>query len=1448
MADATLGKFVLDFEARIASLETDLGRAQRLAEQSARAMQRSFEDGFKRTEDAIRGSMERIAGIVGVGFSVEGIAEWTKASFEAAQKAEDLAQSIGASTKTIQTLSYTAGVSGASLDLMSGSLNKIEKSANDAAHGNVQALAAFNAIGISATQVAQLLKNPDQLLQVVTQHLAQFADGSGKTAVVMQLAGRGAAENIPLINKLGESYADLRKRAEEVGIVMNDADTQSLARVQERFNELDQDAKGLANRFAVGLAPTIEDLADRFEKWLESDAVKNGVSLLATNVANVAEAAAGLPGEIEQIDQHFRSWQGSLGDTNTDLGALLEKLQQFTHYQAGAPLTVQWNEPSWLKWLDTPTAGSALAEKQQRAMMQAFQPPQGSVDALKQDLSDIAGGFLGAITGADDFGTHLRDSGKAADEATKPQINYNSQVKDLTQKLASAQVEAAKFLNSVSGIGADQYTKALEDYNTKLDVADQIFNKLVDSGATAEDAINFIADATQRAKEGFDALVQAERNKNDVDAILSLSFAKAENDLNEQIRLLGLDENAREKDALATKLITSALGDMKNFMGPLTKEQQDQIDGLTALAHRYVDVSTAVKNNQAAAKDWINVWTQAGDGFIQLSDRVLFEGESLFNGLKDLAKTTTEAIVNYFERLAIINPILNAVFGGSAGFNLLPTLGSAAVGASGGAGGASAGGATAAGNSGLFGTAQGGISLFNAGKTMFSGFQSAYTNFMYGNGQGFGSSVFGSYESLAGNNVFTPSAFGWGASVAGGVYAGYNRYQNRYNTASGIAGGAAYGLGTTALGLGLGGVATGAGFSAGVGALGALGPVGWVALIAMGIDMLSGGKLFGTSGKVVGGNQTVSIGAGGASVDTNITTKGQKPLFGGSYWKEHNVATDPAVQEAWDEFFAGVTTGLKNYATQYGAKIPGIIASSFQQAFDKHGNVTGSTTSIAGHTYSGESAQQYQQRVVDESELSVLDQFDSKLDATIDKYRANVDVLTGLVSGLSQAELMMKSGEQFLALGTDQSLSALINLAAGTMQFGETIDQALARIEQAQAAYDQFVGQFKTVNYVDDFEAAMVGIKNSLVANIKQANDLAKAAGAAGASAKDLSNIYAFAAKQEADAMRQLEASAQSLAFQMGLTTVGSLSDVSSEIQRLEQQRDTVVPALHQVGDALQGVAQRAIAAMNLLLGSDSPYNDLQKLAIARQGLIHGTVTSQQYDDIARRLFGSSNRYFQEFQFAQQFAGRDASNLTAGAGGGGHKQGLSGSDSQRLQDLLKEQQQLQAAADYTNAQTLAQQIAEIAQFKGIDYKQVASDMHLDLAGFEKRLHMSDDQFAKYIKDIEAQKDSNGDNTKSIVQAIYDIGNQITVALGGTPTDHTDPNATGGQDTGHSGHATPGHAPHPGAPPPPPGGHSGHGTPPPHGVTREGATMIGNAVARAQSRPGGSNQRQRVRIA
>ena len=91
------------------------------------------------------------------------------------------------------------------------------------------------------------MKDPDQLIQVVTKHLSEYSP-TGRGKPLLQCSSWAAAQcrNILLINKLGESYGDLTQQAKDANIVLGEEQTKALAEANDGLNQIGQQVKGSA--------------------------------------------------------------------------------------------------------------------------------------------------------------------------------------------------------------------------------------------------------------------------------------------------------------------------------------------------------------------------------------------------------------------------------------------------------------------------------------------------------------------------------------------------------------------------------------------------------------------------------------------------------------------------------------------------------------------------------------------------------------------------------------------------------------------------------------------------------------------------------------------------------------------------------------------------------------------------------------------------------------------------------------------------------------------------------------------------------------------------------------------------------------------------------------------------------------------------------------------------
>lgn len=1011
----------------------------------------------------------------------------------------------------------------------------------------------------------------------------------------------------------------------------------------------------------------------------------------------------------------------------------------------------------------------------------------------------------------------------------------------------------------------------LVEADDKLLDADQ---KMIDNATTTQQRLdaetkytNDLAAAKERELNAGNFLTSQTREQIAVMGDFQTILDKINNEYKTEETNEGLTVDQKRIATEVQKAQTEALKAWQKQEGPNAQLSAEQIQQLTDEATAHVAAMKAIEAHKQAMQEWQNIMASGldsvGKTLGDFATGAIKGWKALGQSLVGDAKQFISQIIAEFLKLEVFNGIINSLFGSN-----LPTgIGGGILGALGGGGGimGAVGGMTSGGGvvSGLFGGSSGGSGAISNALNGANG-SNGIVGWLFGDTASTtlaGNVAAGGIDLTAGGTAgdtlgfFTgqngiggigssvggdaPGFFGSGGSLGtalgflGAGYAGINEYKNAGGGAMGLLGGATYGIGTLALGgavsgafgIGAAGAAAGgglAGAAAGegaavssIGASAAIPIIGWIAAAAMLVNMVSGGKLFGTgANKFVGAQQTETVGDNGASVSALGIYQGQHALFGGSYYKNKNIPVSQDATDAANQFYAALLAGTKGYAESLNAQFTGIVGGSFTQNFDKKGNPTTTTSSVLGQTYTGETQQQFGERLQADSYLKVLDSMGIGASAFVAGLQSDADKLFAgvqdLASTVSQINAGINAGFKLMGVQGDQTIANVTKFVMSFNAAGETLQATYARLAQAQAQYNQLVGQFAPAKtYVDDFEASLASIRDTMNQNIAQANALAQAAGAAGANTQDLANIAQSAANQMAAAVVQLESSAQQLAFSLGLSNEGSLDQINQEIQTLEGNSGSATSSLNSFGNSIKQVSQKATDAMNLLLGNLSPLNDQQKLQVALQGLRAGTATADQVLTIGRSLYASSDAYNQLFAQVQQYAGQSGGN-GSGHGGGGGSGGsqLSSSDQARLNALLKEQAVLQAAATTQQYQTLAQQIEEIANAKGETYQQVISDMGINIKDLEKGLGIkSDEDFDAYMNKLGQQTDSAGDNTQSIVTAITNLQAALLAALGagqvvglptggsvttkpGAPPTYTAPPGTGTQYPGTGGTTVP----------------------------------------------------------
>jgi tape measure domain-containing protein len=407
------------------------------------------------------------------------------------------------------------------------------------------------------------------------------------------------------------------------------------------------------------------------------------------------------------------------------------------------------------------------------------------------------------------------------------------------------------------------------------------------------------------------------------------------------------------------------------------------------------------------------------------------------------------------------------------------------------------------------------------------------------------------------------------------------------------------------------------------------------------------------------------------------------------------------------------------------------------------------------------------------------------------------------------ATLQEEALDQLSAIGFDSLLSlddfeekfkaALPTLSADEIVQWIRAGNALADATRAQEsytnaleAYQQFSDDLaQSLNVYQDrgqFGEQMRQIDSWRTDAIAQANQLARAAGLAAASERDLANIELRAAQLRAQAYRQLEVSTQDLIARLYGGPAGSLDALNAQIAAMEAAQQGAMQGVQDVADASNQRYEDELAAIerirgflnSLLLNTQlttlTPEQQLAEarrqyeavLARARGGDVDALA---QLPDLAqallergRGLYSSGDEYDSLFASVTQALSalgvRSVPSAGSGTGGGGV---VAITASPQLQALYERRDELLAEQERQTRLAMAQQLA-------IQLQQMAADSGRPVIELARSLGVKIDEFISdlgiNLEDLTvATTGQLADLAATLGISLVDLANEVGFSLG-----------------------------------------------------------------------------------
>ena len=250
---------------------------------------KGFADSLGKSFDKVK----KIAVAIGSAFAVKKVADglWSvaNAAAQAGDKIDKQSQSLGMSRKAYQEWEYILSQSGASIDSMGVSMKTLNSAILEGSDDTRQALSKLH---LSTTELKHM--SQEDAFKKVVEAFQKIPAGAQKSALAVQLFGRNGQELLPLLNSSAESIDELRRQANELGLVMSDEDVNAAVAFGDALDTLKRTFTSFKYRFGAQILPAltsgmgkITDYAGKLRKAYDARGFAGVFDTVVSDVKNI---------------------------------------------------------------------------------------------------------------------------------------------------------------------------------------------------------------------------------------------------------------------------------------------------------------------------------------------------------------------------------------------------------------------------------------------------------------------------------------------------------------------------------------------------------------------------------------------------------------------------------------------------------------------------------------------------------------------------------------------------------------------------------------------------------------------------------------------------------------------------------------------------------------------------------------------------------------------------------------------------------------------------------------------------------------------------------------------------------------------------------------------------------------------------------------------------------
>lgn len=197
-----------------------------------------------------------------------GLVKMAEKSAETTDHIDKMSQKIGISRKSYQELDFICSQTGASVDSLKVGLKTMRSVMDQTASGSSKTATALERLGVSATDGNGKLRDSEEVMWESLEALQKMENQTEKARLATKLFGKSGTELMPLLNGSADSIENMKNKANELGLVLDDKTIDSGVKFTDTLDQTKRAATSLFTKLGSAFLPMLTKLMEGAQKHL----------------------------------------------------------------------------------------------------------------------------------------------------------------------------------------------------------------------------------------------------------------------------------------------------------------------------------------------------------------------------------------------------------------------------------------------------------------------------------------------------------------------------------------------------------------------------------------------------------------------------------------------------------------------------------------------------------------------------------------------------------------------------------------------------------------------------------------------------------------------------------------------------------------------------------------------------------------------------------------------------------------------------------------------------------------------------------------------------------------------------------------------------------------------------------------------------------------------------